>query len=169
MSAFVCGSDHFKALAIFAASRHGHLGRRVDPRYVEGLVISPEHAPCGAENLPPRELAAIYANVLYAENVRSVGARYPEDTFESMPGPIDKPEQIHITARDETLAIYRLKPVEILKMCDCLEYQSCETDDWETTVACRLWNAIRRAAIRALSGYEDAPWNYIAPEIKRAA
>jgi len=36
MSAFICGPDHFKALAIFAAAR-AHGRRNVDPRYCEML------------------------------------------------------------------------------------------------------------------------------------
>jgi hypothetical protein len=52
----------------------------------------------------------------------------------------------------------RLNPVSILKLCDCLEYQSCETEDYNETVAYRLLNVIRRAAIRILPGYDDAKW-----------
>ena len=167
MSAFVCGPDHFIALAVFAA--HKHSGSwRVDPRYVKGLHIDPNFAKCGPENLCPSELGAIYANVLYAENVRSVSARYPEDTFDSLPGPIEKPEQIEVNYRHFDHINWVLKPVAILKLCDSLEYQSCETDDWEQTVAHTLLQAIRRAAIRCLPGYDDAPWDYYADEKKAA-
>jgi len=161
MSAFVCGPDHFKALAIFAASRTGGYGNarlRVDPRYIDGL----EPAVDGLHNLTSAAIASFYADVLYKENIRSVGHRYPGDTLESMPGLINKPEHIEISHNDMTLAVYRLKPVQLLKMCDCLEYQSCETDDYRETVAFRLLNAIRRAGIRALAGYEEAPWDYCA-------
>jgi hypothetical protein len=56
-----------------------------------------------------------------------------------------------------------------LKMLDCLEYQSCESDDWETTQAYRLQQAMRRAAIRALPGYESAQWEFHLPEEKAPA
>ena len=49
-------------------------------------------------------------------------------------------------------------PVEIIKLCDCYDYQSCETRDWETTEAFAICAALRAAAIDSLPGYEDAPW-----------
>lgn len=159
MSAFICGPDHFKVLAIFAASRaHGSL--RVDPRYLKGCEK--------LEGYDELKLASAYADVLYAENVRSVLRRYPDDTEESAPGPINKPTHIRVTGRDVCAAAFRLPAVSILKMCDCLEYQSCETDDWEQTPAYRLLNAIRKAAIHALPGYDAAPWDYDVPESKAA-
>lgn len=162
MSAFICGPDHFKALAIFAASRHRSSADQhtVDPRYIEGLDPEGLFTLRGIQNLNEAELASLYADVLYRENIRSVLTRYPKDTIESAPGPIKKPAHITVTARDHCTAALRLPAVALLKMLDCLEYQSCESDDWENTVAYRLLNAIRRAAIRAIPGYEDAPWDY---------
>ena len=151
MSAFICGEDHFKVLAIFAASRrHGSLN--VDPRYIKGLKADHEDTMTG--------LATIYADILYQENVRSVRARYPQDKWDGLPGPISKPIHIVLDPIDQTLAKFRLPPVAILKMCDCLEYQSCETEDYRQTVAFELLDRIRRAAIHCLAGYEDAPWDY---------
>jgi|SRR3990167_5335284 len=158
MSAFVCDSDHFKVLAIFAASQtsgygNGHL--RVDPAYIAGL-------PAGLNRATPlTDLASAYAEVLYQENLRSVMARYPSDRRDNLPGPINRPEHITVLANDRTLAAYRLSPIAILKMCDCLEYQSCETEDYRQTVAFKLLDAIRGAAIHALPGYDDAPWDYM--------
>ena len=51
-----------------------------------------------------------------------------------------------------------LQAVAVLKMCDCYDYQSCETDDYEKTDAARLIDAIRGKAVRSLPGYESAPW-----------
>jgi hypothetical protein len=158
MSAFVCGPDHFIALAVFAT---GGRQRKVDPRYVKGI-------PQGIENLPRQEIGTLYANTLYAANIRSVMARYPEDTVDSIPGPCDKPEQIAVTHKHYEHINWVLKPVQILKMLNCLEYQSCEADDWEKSTAFNLLEAIRRAAIRQLPGYDDAPWDYDASERKAA-
>ena len=75
MSAFVCSEDHFKALAIFAASQRGGYGAghvAVDPRYIDGL-----HDAIKALRGTP--LATAYANILYAENIRSCFERYPQD------------------------------------------------------------------------------------------
>jgi len=164
MSAFVCGQDHFKALGLFAASRVGGYGQghiAVDPKYIDGL-------PGEVVQLRGAELAEAYANILYAENVRSCQARYPQDTFSGLPGEGDKPEAITVLNRDEMQASYKLPAVSILKMCDCLEYQSCETEDYRSTLAWELLSHIRKAAWRTLPGYDDAPWDYTTPE-RRAA
>lgn len=52
--------------------------------------------------------------------------------------------------------------VQVLKSCDCLEYQSCENDDYEKSIAAKIINSIRTHAIHALPGYDDAAWG--APE-----
>lgn len=157
MSAFICGKDHFIVLGLFAASRQGGYGRghiAVDPKYIDGL--SPE-----AQQLRGVDLAAYYANILYLENVRSVHARYPQDAENT-------PETITIPSYATLQASYKLPAVSILKMADCLEYQSCETEDYRTTLAWELLSHIRKAAWRTLPGYEDTPWEYITPE-RRAA
>lgn len=49
-------------------------------------------------------------------------------------------------------------PVSALKLINCLDYQCCETDDWATTKARAILDGIQAAAIRALPGYDAAPW-----------
>lgn len=166
MSAFICGTDHFKALAVFAASRKYGREWQVDPRYVEGLD-HPEAKQRGIEHLNDYELATLYADTLYQENIRSVRARYPDDKRDDLPGPCIKPLHIVVKSCDFQHIKYRVKPVEILVMLNSWEYQSCETEDFKQTVAYRLAESIRRAAIRALPGYEAASakfWDYYAEE-----
>lgn len=162
MSAFICGPDHFIALAVFAASRKGGRDWRVDPRYVKGLT-HPEAALRGLHNFNNYELATLYGDILFQENIRSVRTRYPDDKRDDLPGPCILPLHIVVQSSHFNDCRWVLKPVAILKMCDALEYQSCETEDWEQTVAYRLLQTIRREAIRALPGYEDGPWDYDAP------
>jgi hypothetical protein len=165
MSAFVCSQDHFKVLGIFAARQIGGYGSgrlTVNPKYVDGL-------PEDVLTLRNSELAEAYANILYNENVRSCQARYPQDTFSGLPGEGGKPDSITILNQEYAMqGSLRLPAVSILKMCDCLEYQSCETEDYRATLAWELLNHIRKEAWRQLPGYEDAPWDYITPE-RRAA
>lgn len=169
MSAFVCNQDHIKALAIFAAAKSpGYGGIRVNPRYIDRLEHVDKQSR-GLENLTQSELATLYANVLYAENVRSVSERYPDDDVDDLPGPNHKPAQITITNRDCADYALTVPALHILKMCDCLEYQSCETEDYRQTIGFELLDAIRGAAIHALPGYEDAPWEYVAQRKQRAA
>lgn len=162
MSAFICGPDLFKALAIFSAS-HGSFGTRVDPRYIDGLRGTP------AEQLADRDLANFYADILYRENVRSVQYRYSNIPRNDLPGPCEDPGHVTISNRDMAAPKYvRVKALWVLKMCDCLDYQSCETDDWRETLAFRLLQSIRAAAVHALPGYDDAPWDYYADEAVKA-
>lgn len=85
---------------------------------------------------------------------RSVRYRYPEGP---LPGPIafeDTPVMC-----DGRLRLYkRLTPVQVIKACDCLNYQSCEHPEWETSEAKRLLDGIREAAISSLPGYSQAEW-----------
>lgn len=163
MSAFICGPDHFKALAVFAVGkRYGSM--RVGPNYFRH-----DYPPAAQmDGRSEADVATFYANILYCENVRSVQSRYSDCEHDDLPGPIEKPEMLTVTNRDLfELGSGMLKAVDILKMCDCLEYQSCETDDYRNTPAFKLLDRIRGAAIHALPGYEDAPWDYTKPEGKR--
>ena len=82
------------------------------------------------------------AQVLLDENQRSVNYRYRETD----------------AAPAYTYRLYSgiMKPVQILKAANCLEYQSCETDDWDKSEAKQILEAIVAHAIRSLPGYEDA-------------
>lgn len=170
MSAYICGQDHFIALAVFAASRRSGRDWQVDPRYVEGLT-HPEAKMRGLENFNQHELASLYADTLYQENVRSVRARYPNDKWDDLPGPCIKPLHMLVKSEHFQHRKWRMTPVEILVMLNSWEYQSCETEDWKQTVAFRLANSIKSAAIRSLPGYEQAStkcWDYYADESRAA-
>jgi hypothetical protein len=49
-------------------------------------------------------------------------------------------------------------PVEVLKACQCLDFQCCEHEEWQESPAKRMLDAIAGAAIEALPGYDSAPW-----------
>jgi hypothetical protein len=97
-----------------------------------------------------REDLGKVAAVLAAENGRSVGHRYrgrmPCDPVEVSQSEID------------TFRARPLSPVQFLKAVACLEYQSCECDDYQTTEAFRLVQRLRAVGIAALPGYSAAPW-----------
>lgn len=79
--------------------------------------------------------------MLWAENVASVNARYeeanPAETYTYTPG-------------------QRLKVIEGLKAVLSYEYQSCEHDGWDTSKAFRLMNAVKDRLINRLPGFGDA-------------
>jgi len=91
----------------------------------------------------------LLATILYRENVRSVRHRYPNDAFEAL-------ERLTIGGNGRQIA----DPVQILKLCQCLEYQSCETPDWEQSTAYKILQSIMSAAIGDLPGYKEAAWEF---------
>src|SRR5437899_3151424 len=83
---------------------------------------------------------------LFLENVRSVNCRYRETDDGAGPAYLFKRFNTPLT------------PVEVIKACHCLSYQSCETEDWEATKAFAILRAIESTATHKLPGYEKAPW-----------
>jgi hypothetical protein len=96
-----------------------------------------------------RENAGYVGAMLLAENRRSVDHRYAEEEleqpylFQTIPGVPN--------------------PVAVLKALDGFEYQACEHPEWWESEAFNFCNALRRAAIRKLPGYEDSNHWYVLP------
>ena len=103
--------------------------------------------------------AAEVAQMLWDENIASINARYPDtiDHPEKMPGTVG--ENYTIARADFRRPYMHRDPVEILKACDCYEYQSCEHAGWQESEAYAFIQALRRKMIRQLPGYEDATWD----------
>ena len=91
-----------------------------------------------------RNSANDIGQILLDENYRSVNHRYRGEEGDAPRYKI-KPHAV-------------LEPVVILKLINCLDYQSCETDDWKASKAYAVLDAIKDQAIRNLPGYEAAPW-----------
>lgn len=139
MSAYICNPEHFAALAAFAAQER-------DSRAIQEWRSG-----------NPIETARMVAVGLAKENIRSVCHRYPDSAKSGdLPGPIMPINDLVQKAADLAEKYFfqtdRLGPIDIIKMCDGLAYQSCETDDWHTTPAYRQLDRIRSAATRKLPG-----------------
>jgi len=170
MSAFICSPKHFAVLGHFAAQRQFGGSQNVYNSQLERLVASADEGfrqafsgifnGKGVRELSDTQYADAVANLLYFENIRSVLHRYPNDDLDSAPGPIDKPAWIR-TGKWLQWQL-RVEPIDILKACDCLEYQSCETEDYRETSAYKVLELIRGSAISLLPGYEDAAWEIAA-------
>ena len=78
------------------------------------------------------------ASKLYRANVKSVNFRYGDRNrttgFKYAPVKIS-----HLSAAD------------IVKACDCLDYQSCELASWDRSEARKILQAIREEAVRVLA------------------
>lgn len=88
--------------------------------------------------------------VLKAANFASVNHRYNEN---------DEPDEPY------TFRFFRMiTPVEAYKACRCLDYQSCERDDWAGSEAQRLIEGIERQAVRDMAnqlGYDNCKgWSF---------
>ena len=152
MSAFIVSKAHIDHLV--AAGLRCHLARRDTLRWwvrrpeLAGVTDLHDYGAALAEvtrELTPATASRVGA-MLWGENMRSVDARYSE-------------------ANDREVYEYRhddrrnLDPVVVLKLIDCYEYQSCETgEEWDASEAHAYCEALRRAMIRRLPGYETAPW-----------
>jgi hypothetical protein len=92
--------------------------------------------------------------ILLDENVRSVNHRYCDRT--------DADEKNAASDYRFSRSSRSFSPVQIIKAVHCLDYQCCETDDWETTLAHKICQEILSAACHALPGYEQAQWGIYA-------
>jgi hypothetical protein len=143
MSAFVVSHDHIDALLTFAKEKR-----------LESQIFYIANQ--GREPLSWTRIGQI----LLAENERSVCQRYPDVVPGEGPGVIGE-EAINYTFRPFqpfSLMQYPTKLAWVIKGCNCYDYQACETDDYEQSIAYRIINVIRGRAINGLPGYEDAPW-----------
>jgi len=98
--------------------------------------------------------------LLMDENVRSVQYRYDRDSFDELPGPVDKTGIREYRHNNLDLD---LDPIMLLKQLDCYEYQSCECPDWEETDAYAFFQVVRALAEPqlppALQQLEQSRWS----------
>ena len=47
----------------------------------------------------------------------------------------------------------------VIKLINSLDYQSCEREDWEESLAYQYLNRMRTLATYSLPGYNDQPWS----------
>lgn len=137
MSAFILNYNHINAMLNFAVSKHMRFHWDIGGQTAMYCTDNPDDC---------QTLGAI----LVRENVRSILARYQSDKPEDY---IDHQCGYRYGYKDNAYS-----PVQIVKACDCYDYQSCETPDYDTTFAARISEWIRGEAISALPGYDSAQW-----------
>lgn len=144
MSAYIVDHDHIDALLSFAI-QHG-VTYTANDSFVEITKSN----------------ATEIGRILLDENERSVRHRYPGCAPDELPGTIGQNAALYKFRRWP--AMVPLPALSILKACDSLDYQSCETDDYRQSLAASITNAIRNYAISRLPGYEDSPgWSMSRP------
>ena len=120
----------------------------VSDRHIDALLTwvinTPEYgAPQKLDGMTVYDQPGLIGQLLVDENHRSVNHRYDEKDN----------HKYKFNRYPRTLT-----PVEVIKACDCLIYQSCETDNWKVSRAYKIIRDIRESAINALPGMEDAAW-----------
>ncbi len=84
--------------------------------------------------------------MLCDENAKSVAFRYPNHAI------------VALKYSHSVPPFARFDPVQVIKACDCYEYQSCEHTGWLTSEARAYIDALRSLAWTSLPGYDDAAW-----------
>lgn len=158
MSAYIVDRNHIVYLLTAAMSRRlnscggtfsWYAGER--PNLKRGELSSTDY-----------RRAVEVANMLWSENVKSVRDRY-DHRGDDLPGPNDR--NYTVTLADFNGTVWdSTEPVQVLKACDCYEYQSCEHDGWPASEAHAFIEGLRGRAWRALVGYDDAKWGAPAPK-----
>ena len=87
--------------------------------------------------------------ILKAQNYASVNARYKEN---------NTPDAYSFKFAPKATFNRLASIVAALKCLACYQYQSCETEDWKNTEACKIVENITYALIEELPGYADADW-----------
>lgn len=162
MSAFIVGKAHIDALVVAGLKlgrRHGEPMTwfaqpltQEDERdaYQRGEPWGPRSIQLANERR--RELTGETAErvgqMLWAENQHSVNHRYDEEEWEE------------VYTFDHRMAAWSvpIDPIKVIGAIACYRYQTCEHPEWERSEASQYVDALERACIRALPGYDDAPW-----------
>lgn len=87
------------------------------------------------------------ASFLLSENCRSVNHRYNE-----------KSPAKSITFKFEPVN----NAIQLIKLIDCLDYQSCETDTWENSLSFKVLTKIKGQLVDKMlrsAGYDDHQWS----------
>lgn len=110
MSAFVHNDEHIIAIV------HGVRTHNLDLVTIDDICCTPAHDPH----------ADLLVRILMAENIRSVNTRYDENEplFQGIKWQQPKGKAMSLFGLHKAIA--------------SLDYQSCESEDWHETFACRL-------------------------------
>lgn len=158
MSAYICHPKTFMGIAAFAVRKDRYGSQNVGDYTLQTIFdeMGNNSPRIIVDDMKPHEKASLIANILREQNIRSVQERYPNIPVKDLPGD-ESMGVIKMSARSFA-DIRDYPPMIIIKACHNVAYQSCETSDWPTTQAHTLLRTIEDAAVRALPGYDEAPW-----------
>ena len=152
MSAYLVEPQHMTEIVKWASNpQQGNLSHVYNQ-------ITKKEIDCDAESL---------IEILSLANIQSLVARYGEQAEVEYEGYVDKCKSILKYSTDGAsvslltgVGSCDLKAEDIYNMVRCLEYQSCEVNDWVHTDAYWLLNAIRDMAGSKMSEDANVPWSF---------
>lgn len=147
MSAWMCSQKHLTALAVQLLT---HCRGSVPATVVAELDLDGFERTRGGYARTVSRLV----NLLAAENLRSLAARYPRHATNDA-AVLDSFEPLTRAQEREAKA---WSPLTVIKLAHCYAYQSSEHDGWEDSEACRMMAALEQKLVTMLPGYDDAPW-----------
>lgn len=139
MSAYLVEPDHIGVIAQFAAQNE--CGKWGD-HYNDQLLTAEQFSDCLAK-----------------ANIKSIKTRYPDDDSSKLE------DKIYLgLCRDSAKKSHgHIDLLAMAALVKCLEYQSCEPDDWYQSKAFKVLTSIREIVLRKL--IEDSPakdvWGYV--------
>jgi hypothetical protein len=144
MSAYIVSKAHIDAVVTFAVGGQRRVGtvKRITEDAGQAKYVS-------SSDYTPSQIGA----ALWAENHASVDYRYKDST--PVPAYVFRPNCHGGTCTKPTR---QLTPLDVIKLCQSLKYQSCEHPGWKASFANEFLNRVISAAIGALPGYDNAFW-----------
>tara|TARA_R110002020_G_scaffold110804_3_gene255938 strand:+ start:1337 stop:1804 length:468 start_codon:yes stop_codon:yes gene_type:complete len=155
MSAFLVNEDHIAELvkAFYKFDKFGGTWRNLST----GGEIDIDVNKFGEE-----KLAVAY--FLAWANIESLKARYGEESAMTSFSVSGYCASVHQATRNINNADLSLP--ELIRMCDCLNYQSCEVDDYYNSDQCHILKRIKECFVYALVekslSDDDIQWEYAA-------
>jgi len=134
MSAYIVDHDHIDALLSYAIEHRA--------RYT-ALQSCVEITALNATEI---------GRILLDENERSVRCRYADCSPDELPGSGQESASYNFRPWSKPL-----QALTILKACEGFDYQACEADNYDQSIASNIIDAIRKIAIYRLPGFSDAP------------
>jgi hypothetical protein len=180
MSAWIVSHGHIDAIVNFYCNEHhnNRLYKDTSPMKFERYInnnwteIIGDLDECSEEIYVNRQRLG---EILLNENIRSVEARYSRSSRADLPGVIVEVEAMAEHQKEyeaaDNLGGYKYNPNnhrnisvgQFISCLNCLDYQSCEHDEWEDSNAKFIidtmkHNVIRHQVLPDVEGFNDAKW-----------
>ncbi len=152
MSAHIVSKAHIDALVLIAAE--GPQDRAA--QYAGDGWSTPHYRMDDGSTLDARHNPELIGSLLWQENILSVSARYPTDSFDTLPGPCELSMTDVLAFDYQRAEARRLTTVEALKAIDGYCYQSCEHPGWKASAVYGFVQQLRGSLIGCLPGYDTA-------------